>query len=280
MHKHCAAIFLLLLLSFSCAGQANAIDPYDAVALSQGWVLSTYLSYYSAPKYLDKNGDVIPAALNLKAYETTLRLTGYNKSILPNTLGVTLLAPAGRMDVRGDHTIALGDISLAAGYWFIDNPLTKTYLVAGLYIDIPTGPYNMRNTANMGANVWKFRPTVGYAQQWGGLKVEAAVKYNIYSKNTDTQVKNGSELITELYSGYFILPYLLFGANINGTFGQDSTARGIQIDDSGVQRLQAGPSLYLVTGKRSSITFVALSEFDVRNSARGNLLYTRFVLRF
>ena len=260
-------------------GIAQAVEPFEAVALPEGWIFATYASYYNSSELLNKKGDVTVSNLDLSTYTATLRLSGYTKALLPNTASATLLVPVGRKDLRQDDDAGLGDITFAAGYWFIDNPETMTYFAAGSYVDMPTGSYKFAKTANMGSNVWKFRPSIGFAKQTGNLKIETALRYNIYTKNEANDVKDGNEFIAEGYAGYFIKHKVLLGWHVNGIFGNEKTFKGKDVKDSEIQRILTGPSLFLIAAKGFTITITALSEVGVRNSTQGTLFVTRFAWR-
>jgi len=280
MTKFLFAGVIIFFFSFVLyTGTARAVEPFEAVALPEGWIFATYASYYNSSELLNNKGEVAVSNLDLSAYTATLRLSGYNRSWLPNTLSATLLVPVGHKDLRQDDDAGLGDITFAAGYWFIDDPETKTYFAAGSYVDIPTGSYEPAKTANMGSNVWKFRPSIGFAKQTGNLKIETALRYNIYTKNEANDVRDGNEFIAEVYAGYFIKPGVLLGWHVNGIFGDEKSFRGTGIKDSAVQRILTGPSLYLRVAKGFGITLTGLTEVGVRNSTQGTLFVTRFAWR-
>ncbi|MFH2044361.1 MAG: transporter [Pseudomonadota bacterium] len=257
----------------------HAINPYDNWALP-GSYFSLYPVYYTASKLKNNKGKTLLINIDARVYETVLKFTTYNKSFLPNTLGFTLLLHAGRKDLRGEHDLGIGDLTVGLGYWFIDDPVSKTYFVLGSFLDIPTGDYNKNRIVNMGENVWKIRPVLGMAKQLGKFNIETALFYNIFTENNDTNTKEGNETILEVYVGYMIYPGLLAGGNFNATFGVNKTVNGHKIHDSGIRRFQVGPSIYWNTGNRLCITLSALSEFGVRNTSQGYLFTGRFAWGF
>ena len=113
--------FLALGLLLFC-GRCNAVDPYDNVALSQGWWLSFYPTYYSASTLTDKNGKALATDPNAKTYQTVLRANYYERSLLPVPLGFTVAMPAGKKELLGDADTGFGDLTVAAGAWIIDDP--------------------------------------------------------------------------------------------------------------------------------------------------------------
>lgn len=264
---------LCLFLIFS--GRAYGIDPYDSVALPQGWFLSLYPSYYKASSYTDNNGNK-QLDPGIRAYQAAVRFIYYDKTLLPKTWAFSVTLPAGGKEQLGGSASGLGDLTLSAGYWLVDDPASRTYFAAGLFLDVPTGGYDKTAKANIGSNTYKFRPALGFAKDIGRLHLESALKYNIYTKNKATDVKPGSEALAEIYAGYFASQQVLLGGLLNAAFGQNRTVRGSEIAGSGIRRYQAGPSVYWKPAKNLSITVDALAEFGARNTSEGYLLMSRF----
>jgi hypothetical protein len=257
----------------------HAINPIDNWALP-GSYLSVYPVYYTASKLKNSKGETLLKDLDSRVYETIFKVTTYDKSIFPNTLGFTFLLRAGRRDLLGEHDLGIGDMTLGLGYWFVDDPVSKTYFALGSYVDIPIGEFDEDRVANMGKNVWKIRPAVGMAKQFGKFDIETALFYNIFTKNKDTGIREGNETILEVYIGYWIQRGVMLGSNFNAVFGEDKIANGHKIHDSGVRRFQVGPSIYWIAGDRFCVTLNALFEFGVRNTSQGSLLSGRFVWGF
>ena len=281
MNKKAFIIFGMLFLYYLVlpARVCLAVSPYDNWALPEGWLFSAYPTYYSAYEFKGNNGDTAVANLGARASQAVLRATYYDKTLLPKTLGFTAYVPVGRTDLRGDRDTGIGDLSLAAGYWLIDDHASRTYFVAGAYVDLPTGDFDKSKAANMGKNVYKIRPAIGWAKQLGRLDVELSLFYNIYGENKDTGVTAGSEMIFESYAGYYVLPGVMLGGNFNFTYGEDRESNGKKAPGTGIRRFQAGPSLFWRAGSTCSVTVSALTEFGVRNSSEGNLLTARLTWR-
>lgn len=279
MKKLYYSLLLLCCFSLMSAEKTFAVDPYDNVALPQGWWLSVYPAYYEAEKLTDKNGNTTNGNLASKIYQGSLRATYYSKATLPNTWGLTIALPVGKKELLGDSDSGIGDLSIAAGYWVIDDPASKTYLVAGMYVDFPTGEFDKTKKVNMGSNVYKYRPAIGFAKTFNRFHTEGSLKYNIYTENEDTDIKAGDETIFEGYAGYFVRPDLLLGGLFNATSGKDKSFKGNEINDSGIRRYQAGPSVYFRPWKVFSVTVDALREFETRNTSEGYLIMSRFCWR-
>lgn len=271
-----AVLFLSLCLS---SNTCQAVQPYDNWALPDGWLLSAYPTYYSASSFKNKNGDTSIPDLGSRVHQAALRATYYTKTLLPHTVGFTAFAPIGNKELLGKQTSGIGDATIGMGYWLIDEPAAKTYFVAGMYADIPLGEYDKTKTVTMGKNVWKIRPAIGAAKQFGRADFELSLFYNWYDKNRDTNVTEGSEAIFEWYAGYGVRPDLMVGVMFNSTFGRDKVSQGTRIPDSGIRKFQAGPSLFWKVNNKTNITLSALSEFGVKNSSEGSLFTCRVALR-
>lgn len=266
---------LLVLLVCSTAGTGRAAEPYDNVAMPQGSYFSTYPLFRHANRLMDKNGNPVATDPDLELYQNTFKYTYYDKTLLPKTISLCTMLPVSYMNLRGDHDGGIGDLALIAGYWFVDDPVAKTWFGARLQTIVPIGSYDKGSKANLGGNVWQFRPVLYFAKQSGNLQMELTMKYSIYTTNTDTDTRQGHDVIVEGYAGWFLRPDLLLGWQLNGTFGQDKTVAGNRVVDSGGRIYQTGPSLFKNFGKGFSATVEALSDFAVHNSTEGYTVLAR-----
>ncbi|MBF0558355.1 MAG: transporter, partial [Nitrospirae bacterium] len=247
-------LFVILLFTGECLGT----DPYDNIAVPPGPYLSTYPYYFSSSELADKNGNRISKDPDAKTYQNTLKFNYYDKTVLPNTSVLAILVPGGCTQMLGDHDCGIGDLLLVAGYWLVDDPDSKTWFGIRPSLSVPTGSYDKNRKANMGSNVWQVRPIVFFAKQFWKIDLELTAKYNIFTKNDDTHTRQGNQVIFEEYAGYFIRPDLLLGFHFNGIWGQDTIVNGAPIHESGVQKYQAGPSIFKDFGNGFAILIEGL----------------------
>lgn len=269
-------VAVIVLVYLLCGGGEKCwgVQPYENVPGPQGAYLEMYPIYYSASRLNDKNGNALTTNLGFTLYENVAEVLYYNQSLFTNSVVAGIALPAGYTELLGDHDTGFGDVTMVVGYWLIDDPESKTWLAAGSYLDAPTGSFDKNKRANMGMNVWKIRPTIVLAKQFGPMDLELTTKYNIYTKNQDTGIRQGDEMITEGYLGYLVQPGLMVGANLNATFGGDSIVNGARIPDSGVQIFQAGPSIFKMFGQ-VGVSVGWLTDFGVRNSMEGYQVVAR-----
>jgi hypothetical protein len=275
MRKAIVAKFCLVLSICLTAAIGQAMEPYDNIAMPQGSYFSTYPLYYHADHLMDKNGNAVATNPEATLYQNTFKYTYYDRTLLPNTAAFAALLPVGCMELRGDRDCGLGDLTLVGSYWLVDNPVDKTWFGARAQVVAPIGSYDKTSKANMGGNVWKYRPILYAAKQIGNIQAELTAKYTIYTKNNDTDTLQGNETTAEGYVGYFLKPDLLLSAHLNGTIGQDKTVSGARVSDSGVQVFQAGASLFKNFGGGFSALVEVLSDFAVKNSTEGYTVLAR-----
>lgn len=85
-------------------------------------------------------------------------------------------------------------------YDFYFAPVIASYHVSEMkhwsfsaYVYAPTARYDSSRTANPGLNVWTVSPTIAYTQLFlqGGVELSASAAVDFYSKNKDTDYRNG-----------------------------------------------------------------------------------------
>lgn len=152
------------------------------------------------------------------------------------------------------------------------------HLSFGVYVFAPTGNYDPNRIANAGLNVWTASPTFGYTQlmQKGTLEFSVQAALDVYSKNDDTDYKNGVVFRTEA----LLIKRTPSGWGIGGVVGM---IEQIQDDDgpladrlSGFKghSLGIGPVITYSKkwkgGEHVDLTFRYVSEFNVKNRFEGD----------
>ncbi|KWT76809.1 SphA family protein [Candidatus Magnetominusculus xianensis] len=276
--KMLVVIVFVMLITMSFVVNCEAVDPFEnnmgLLTQPNELYFLLYPGFYSAAKLKDSSGTTSTNDLGARLYQTTIRLSWFNKSLFGNALTVGGLLPVGTTELSGSSNAGIGDAMFVAGYWLVDDKSTGTYVAAGSYLVAPTGSYNKNRAANMGKNVWQFMPSVVAAKQIDKLDIELTFKYNMSTENKDTGVREGNSAIIESYTGYFVRPDLMLGAHLNATFGADSHTNGIRNPNTAVQVFQAGPSVMWASGRFSALV-VGLGDFAAKNTAQGYTVYAR-----
>ncbi|MCG6553818.1 MAG: hypothetical protein L7F77_15955 [Candidatus Magnetominusculus sp. LBB02] len=67
-----------------------------------------------------------------------------------------------------------------------------------------------------------------------GFDLELTAKYNIYTKNVDTGLTKGNEVVFEELIGYFVNPDFLIGMHLNQIYGSADVINGVTRQGSDV----------------------------------------------
>ena len=168
-----AAVFLSLValtgtaLATEGGGGAypNGAEDFMAGALPPpGTYVKNYLTYYTASKFKDNNGNDLIPDFKLNVVADVLRVIHVtNYKILGADWAFHALIPLAYQDVKlagqSDDRFGLGDIiidPIVLG-WHTKN----FHVAAGIDIFIPIGTYNQDRLANSGRNYWTFEPVLG-----------------------------------------------------------------------------------------------------------------------
>jgi hypothetical protein len=154
-----------------------------------------YLTYYSADKYMDKDGNSIIPDFKVRAVANGFRfLHMTNQQVLGGTWGMHVFIPFAYMDVtllgKTQHKAGLADIVIDP---FVLAWHTKNFHYAvALETFVPTGAYNKNDIANLGTNHWTFEPVFAITYLSDG-DFEASVKLHYdYPKRPAGPAPGGS----------------------------------------------------------------------------------------
>lgn len=148
-------LFLLLLLALLLLlpGQSFAANARDYVPLDPGttFIAFYYDHYFANELYADndKISDNADFYGNLGIFRPI-----YYTQIGPFTIDPQAIIPFGEMTLNDDKSTGLGDITLAATIWFLNDKENAFFLGYTPYLTLPTGKYRKENAVNLGGNRW------------------------------------------------------------------------------------------------------------------------------
>jgi hypothetical protein len=173
-------------------------------------------------------------------------------------------------------------VPIAAGYHISETD----HLSLSLPIYAPTGAYDANRLANAGLNVWTFSPTFAYTRLLaGGAEFTVTTALDIYTRNDDTDFKNGTVFrlegmwTTALGGGWTL------GA-VGGWIEQLQDDAGPLAERLGGfkgRAVGAGPILNWsgkFGGQPASLSARWVYEFDVKNRPKGNGIGLNLTLPF
>lgn len=265
----------------------NGAEDFMAGALPPpGTYFKNYLTYYTASKFKDNNGNDLIPDFKLKVVADVLRVIHVtNYQILGASWAVHAFIPLVYQDVKSsfwsDDRSGLGDIivdPIILGWHF-----KNFHVTAGLDIYIPVGPYDKNRQANIGRNYWTFEPVLGMTYlSDGGLELSAKFMYDINTENDDTKYKSGQEFHMDYTIGYHVNKQWAFG--IGGYYYYQTTEdeqNGAKVGPDGFEGrvFSIGPVVQYGY-KNMSFTLKWQPEFEARNKPEGNKFWFNFVYAF
>jgi hypothetical protein len=184
MKKSISILFLALFLIFPGTSFARN-SPRDYLPLDPGtFFLALYYDHQFGNDYY-KDGQKKNRTTNYTGNVSIIRPV-YFTQIGPFTIDPQLILPVGELALKNDQSSGIGDATLAATIWFINNKEGKFYLGYSPFFTIPTGQYDRDNSINLGANRWATKQEVCIAKGFGDRTwLEVAVNAQFYSDNTN-----------------------------------------------------------------------------------------------
>jgi hypothetical protein len=250
-----------------------------------GTYFKNYLTYYTASKLKDNNGNDVPVDFKLKAAADVLRfihVTDYK--ILGANWAVHAFIPLAYQDVTvgsmSDDRFGLGDIiidPIILGWHF-----PNFHITAGLDIYIPTGNYDQTHLANTGRNYWTFEPVLGMTYlSDGGFEISAKLMYDFNTENNDTNYQSGQEFHVDYTVGYHIGKQWAVG--IGGYYYVQTT----DDKDNGVTTANGSKGQVYAIGPQAQYNYKNMSftlkwqyEFEAKNKPEGDKFWFNFVYAF
>ena len=265
----------------------NGAEDFMAGALPPpGTYVKNYLTYYTASKFKDNNGNDLIPDFKLNVVADVLRVIHVtNYKILGANWAVHALIPLAYQDVKlagqSEDRSGLGDIIIDP---FVLGWHTKNFHVAaGIDIFIPIGAYNQDRLANLGRNYWTFEPVLGvtYLSDYG-FELSAKFMYDINTENDDTKYKSGQEFHFDYTIGYHVNKQWAVG--IGGYYYYQTTddeINGVKKGPDGFvgRVISIGPEVQYGY-KNMSFTLKWQPEFEARNKPEGDKLWFNLVYAF
>jgi hypothetical protein len=263
----------------------NGADSIMAGALPPpGFYFLDYLTYYSADKLMDNNGDELPVDFDLDVFVNSFRFVYISKvQLMGGTVGYHTIIPVVLdMDIKvggaDDSNSGLGDVTVGTNLsWHTKN---WHYAVA-LDAVLPVGDYDKDEMANLGRNYYTIEPIVGFTYiSDGGFEVSSKIMYDFNTENTDTDYQTGQEFHFDYFVGYHFNKSWIAG--IDGYYYKqmtDDKLDGDTVEDNKGQVFSYGPAVQYQY-KNMSLLAQYQMETAVKNRSEGDKFWLKFVYAF
>jgi len=250
-----------------------------------GTYFLNYLTYYSANKFRDGNGESIVPNFDLKVTANVFRFLHVTKTqILGGYWGFHVFVPVVNVDVTlpvgSQSKTGIGDIIIDP---FILSWHSKNWHFAtGLDIYIPTGAFDKNRLANVGRNYWTFEPIFAFTYvSDNGFEVSSKFMYDFNTKNTDTNYRSGQEF----HFDYTVAKkFDNISLGVGGYYYKQITddklnGQKVAPDGNKGQAFAIGPQLKY-DYKNMSFILKYQKEMSVENRPDGDKFWFKFVYAF
>ncbi|MFO1429304.1 MAG: transporter [Candidatus Competibacteraceae bacterium] len=264
-----------------------------------GFYFTQYLQYYTADKFMDKNGDRIPfpnPRLDVWAAASQFIYQSDQPLLLDGKWGMNLIVPVIHLDVDygdsgpfpQDNGGGLGDITVGPFLQWdpimgAEGPLFMHRIE--LQFLLPTGKYDNNHELNPGSNFFSFNPywaaTVFFTPKLtSSIRLHYlwnAENHNPPRSTGADDIQAGQAIHANFTLAYQILPQLRVG--LNGYYLRQITDTQIDGSEVGGTRervLGLGPGMLYHISKDDHLFFNTYFESQVENRTQGK----RFVLRY
>ncbi len=176
----CAVVGALMF-----SGHAYANNARDYIPLEPGsYFLGLYYNHTGADDYY-LDGDKVNSSMDYTGNVSILRPVYYT-SIGSITLDPQLLLPIGEASLADDQSSGLGDATVAATIWFVNNKESKFIFAYTPFITMPTGDYDENSSVNLGANRWAHKHEFCVAKGFGETTwLEVSAYAQFFTDNDD-----------------------------------------------------------------------------------------------
>ncbi len=175
----CACLLLLL----PCNALAN--NARDYLPLDPGSFFMAFYYEHSFGNELYAKGDKINTSTDFTSNIAIIRPV-YFTQIGPFTIDPQFILPVGEANLVDSQSSGIGDLTLAATVWFINDKENKFIFAYSPFLTLPTGKYDRTNAVNLGANRFSTKQEVTVAKGFGDKTwLEMTVNCEFYFNNDD-----------------------------------------------------------------------------------------------
>jgi Protein involved in meta-pathway of phenol degradation len=192
--KHILCIWTLivglLFPGLSLAGNS----PRDYIPLDPGTGFLALYYDHGFGNELYSKGSKKNRTTNLVTNVSILRPV-YFTQIGPFTIDPQFLLPFGEATLSNDQSSGVGDLTLAATVWFINNKENKFIFAYTPFLTIPTGQYDRDSSVNLGANRWATKHEICVVKGFGDRTwLEVAVNAQFFFDNDNAAGDNNRKV--------------------------------------------------------------------------------------
>ncbi|UJX42935.1 transporter [Desulfovibrio sp. JY] len=185
MRKSILCLAVLLVLAPWGRATAGTTNARDYVPLPPGTnIINLYYSHGFGNELYARDKKVSDNA-NLTTNMGILRPIHYMQ-LGPFTIDPQAVIPFGEVELNGERSSGVGDITFLSTIWLINNMEQGYYFAYSPYITIPSGPYRRESIVNLGSNRWSFKQELAVGKRLADKAwLELIANVEFFTNNID-----------------------------------------------------------------------------------------------
>lgn len=258
----------LATLAFSIAPYALAVDvdAGDYTALPEGTNLGLLYYQHAERNQVYADGNKVTSNAGLTSDIGILRGVHYMQ--LGNYIvDPQFLLPLGSVRASDDtkslgNDSGIGDLTLAATVWLLNDPAKRRYFGITPFLFLPTGSYDNDRQVNLGENRWKLALQAGYITGLTEkLTLDVVGDVTVFGKNNDFGPTNSTLEQKELFQGQIFLRYNFterfdVRAGFSKLWGGESEVDGVNLDDKpGTRKFTVGAAWFVTPSTQLLVNY-------------------------
>lgn len=282
-----ALLCTLLLTLVLAPGQLLASNARDYIPLPPGTTLVCFYGKHIFGDDLYVDHDKVNDDMDFAANIGIFRPIHYMQ-FGPFTADPQAIIPFGDTALGGKHSSGLGDITLAATIWFLDNKEDKFFWAYTPYLTLPTGEYDHDKPVNMGTNRWATKHEMCLGKGFGdSVWLEWVANVEFFDDNDDTLDSNGNTMTsskkplfgTEVHLSYDFTKELFGSVDYYLSHGGETELDGHDMDDTTTTHTLGCSLMYMLT-ETTQFMLDYQRDISVENGIRTDALQARLSFVF
>ncbi len=277
--KKLVPIFLIVASLLFCPGFVQATTgPRDYVPMDPGTFIFCFYASHTFANTSYSKGDKVTGSLDFNANMAIIRPIYYTQ-IGPFTIDPQFILPVGESSLAGQTSSGIGDLTLAATIWFLDNREDQYYFGYTPYLTLPTGAYDKNTPANLGANRWATKHEVAFGKGFGPLWLELITNVEFYFENDEGPGLNGQDvdldkdpqLGVEAHVSYDFTKKFLGSLDYFYAYGGETSLAGVRQQDWANTHTLGATLAYMFTAHTQFQTYFKYDVATYNGLQTGNV---------
>ncbi len=212
----------------------------------------------------------------------------YFTQIGPFTIDPQFILPVGEASLIDSQSSGIGDLTLAATIWFINDKENKFIFAYTPYFTLPTGQYDSTNAVNLGGNRFTTKQEMTVAKGFGeNAWLELTVNCEFYFNNEDVLNAYGEKSTMsqdpsvggEAHFSYSFTKQFFGSADYFYRYAGETTVDGVSMNDWDSRHTVGVSFGYMLTDTTQLLTYFK-TDAALYNGIRTSTLGLRLAFIF